>query len=220
MKNKKLMLFLGIVVIVIIGYYLTMSRAKNDSIVIIPTPSTVDTKNWLTYKNEVYGYALEYPENVKMDIGADSRLVTFQLADALGIKYKLPTADAPDGKDRFYFRIVVMNDPENLTLDQWIKQEKSGRQAPQPNIQNKTTLDGEEAYYLEYIAGLPFDVGSYSYIAIYVIHNNIKYRISGLKIPADSKSKSYLETNDVNYGIAVAYEKNFNKMLSSFKFTP
>lgn len=208
-----------IVAIIIIGgiyYYITNKSDENNitdisnTSITASSSNTVQVKKWLTYKNEKYGYKINYPEDTILAISVgdstDPKTIQFHLEKTLGL-------NDDSSEKRFALTVSANKKQTNQTLDQWINTEKSQRQAPTPNIEKNITLDGESAYYLEYKSGSSFGVDPYSAFAIYTIHNGVQFRISGLKIPANVSSK------DSSYSAAIKYGQVFDQMLSTFKFT-
>lgn len=128
MKNA---LIIVVVVAIIVGIAYTYNQQKTDSNTQSPPNQTknetitsdLDTSNWKTYTNDLYGYSIKYPSNWEI-IKDDKKWETD--FNPIGEKYYIETADVG------VVRVVQAPD---------VKFDKS----KYPNAE-QTTLDGREAY--------------------------------------------------------------------------
>lgn len=192
------------------GATITMQTVSTDN-----TLPEVDTKEWLTYKNDKYGYQLKYPERATYTTTAiensndgNPDLIKFQLENAVGIDYM--------DEKRLTFIIGSFIQKDSQTLDEVVNDINSARQAPDPIIQKIIKIGGEDAYYLEYLPSGTFQrTDDYATFAIYFVHNGAEYIIRGFKIPGDITNAL---KNDPSFVFMKQYEPIFNAMLKSFYF--
>jgi len=61
---RKELILIGIVALVIAGYFLFPTIKDVVGVSSTPTPEdSIDTSDWQTYTNEEYGFSIEYPNN-------------------------------------------------------------------------------------------------------------------------------------------------------------
>lgn len=200
--TKKTIFFIILVIVVIGGgyYLLNQPTSYKDNI-----PETKIS----TFYNKTYGYQLNYPEGTRIN-DSDEQIVTFDFSSIMNIseseKETIPSS----------FEIISSKEsnPKSFSIRDLVRNNViGGRQAPIPDVEKETTIDGTQAYYLEYPASdsASFRKGDYKTIFLYVLKNGNLYTIEAGKY-ADNSSGSIPKK-------AVNYSQIFNNAISSFHFT-
>ncbi len=226
MNNKTNVLILIVFIFVLVIFLLIIQYFHNtvesdiqnnlitpkSSVTDPPLPTIIpilDTSNWKTYQNTLYGYTLKYPSQfwnisvLKTETPKNSYAPYFQHLCNYNIScggisfYTKQDRYSPTTKLEDYFLI--------LDLDHVISR-------------NYITIDGERAYQVQFVRNLP---NSKTENYIYVIHNQKIYQIN---IWLDySKDNSLLLSNEITYdkqfGDNLDYQKVVDTMIQSIKFT-
>jgi hypothetical protein len=138
-----------------------------------------DVSDWQTYRNEEFGYEVQYPENLQVSMGSAEGKRFIAKGDvnvALPESY-LVVID--------YEKSNIDSNQDGLSFEQWMNKTFIGRSAPRGSGQ-RAILAGREAYRTE------GQSGESSFIDVYVMNDNLKI----FSLSANAETKDELEIFD------------------------
>jgi len=206
-----------------INSQLNIRSSTTNTIVAFPSSIAIATNTigWLTYTNSNYGYQLEYPPGATSSIVAinasDPRAVRFQLEDALGLGTVRSFDANENGPSMLFFLITAQPLNPSSTLVSWFNQETTPENGNNMNLisQKSFSVGGEPAIWAQFEGG-GLQTEDYSLVLIFSIHNNIGYRVAGVRLP-DPSHRSRME-DPITTADILRYQPLFDAMVSSIKF--
>lgn len=183
--DKNILVIVLVVIIAVLGGLLWQANQNTQDVL---PPLLDETADWNTYRNEEYGYEIEYPHNVFNSVplsSSDNKNTVFKITE------------------QTFINIQIGQNQERLSLINWIEQapdEVSFDIRKYKDIIKKIKVDGKE--YVQVVSmtqlqGLPMD----QWIHTLILFDNQVVVISKVE-------------RDKNYNI----EEIYYQMLSTFKF--
>lgn len=188
--------------------------------IITGRPITIDTSDWLTYRNEKYGYEINYPKETNISVINTNDRITLNTENFFKISLeKIRKKDFYENALSLTVVITVKENTKNLSPKEWFYRYGpiSKRMAPYPSLEKELVFADETAYYVEYEdnIGGDFGVGKYVPFFIYIRNNTKIYIINGIKIP-DKLTEQILKDPYLPY--IKEYIPIAEAIIQSFKF--
>lgn len=180
-----------------------------------PTPTLDETDSWKTYRNDDYGFEIQYPNDWPAPTWEQTNYgggISFIFNKKIIITYYKNDSDLPN------------NTEKNLNLDEWLSDPQNYyfNSANFNHLENVTIGNNYPATktYKSYCNGVPLLTNEYFTLrgagSIYQEHGDI-YQIEGPIFDCLGQTN---ETQQNNYSSEYEkYEKILNQMVSTFKFT-